>query len=136
MPRRAAPRCRPSPAAFFAVDRCAPCTRVVSQSPIGFLRSIPLPSADWTTSLGLFGGKNLDQSKPPICGHRVIYILYYRWAVPSSTILLPTTYYIPSLPFLGSTFSSAASESQLYQGYRDYVHILNTVPRRFSFEKN
>ena len=135
-PRGAAAARRRQPSLLYIGG--APCAvRARSQSvTVGFLRSIPLPSADWTTSLGLFGGKNLDQSKPPICGHRVIYILYYRWAVPSSTT---TTYYRLLTTYHHYHFWGPHSH-QLHQRANstaiETTNILNTVPRRFSFEKN
>ena len=139
MPRRAAllPPVAGSLLCCRSVARRAPCARVVSQSPSAFCEAFLCPRPIGQHLSGYSGEKSGPEQTPNLrsschlhpllsVGSAIFFYYYY---------ILPTTYYIPSLPFLGSTFSSAASESQLYC-YRDYVHILNTVPRRFSFEKN
>ena len=118
-----------------SVARRAPCARVVSQSPSAFCEAFLCPRPIGQHLSGYSGEKNLDQSKPPICGHRVIYILYYRWAVPSST----TTYYRLLTTYHHYHFWGPHSH-QLHQRANytaiETTYILNTVPRRFSFEKN
>ena len=131
MPRRAAllPPVAGSLLCCISVARRAPCARVVSQSPSAFCEAFLCPRPIGQHLSGYSGEKSGPEQTPNL---RSSCHLHPLLSVGSAIFYY---YYIPSLPFLGSTFSSAASESQLYC-YRDYVHILNTVPRRFSFEKN
>ena len=137
MPRRAAllPPVAGSLLCCRSVARRAPCARVVSQSPSAFCEAFLCPRPIGQHLSGYSGEKSGPEQTPNLRSSCHLHPLLSVGSAIFYILLLPTSYYIPSLPFLGSTFSSAASESQLYC-YRDYVHILNTVPRRFSFEKN
>ena len=138
MPRRAAllPPVAGSLLCCRSVARRAPCARVVIQSPSAFCEAFLCPRPIGQHLSGYSGEKSGPEQTPNLrsschlhpllsVGSAIFYFYYY---------ILPTTYYIPSLPFLGSTFSSAASESQLYC-YRDYEHTKYCAKKIFFWEK-
>jgi hypothetical protein len=119
-----------------SVARRAPCARVVSQSPSAFCEAFLCPRPIGQHLSGYSGEKIWTRANPQFA----VIVSFTSSIIGGQchllVLLLPTTtYYIPSLPFLGSTFSSAASESQLYC-YRDYVHTKYCAKKIFSFEKN